>query len=306
MKTTQNMRKALLLRAWPTGYKKGQHRRNAVLSVAAALFLISLLPSPVSATMGQLIITTDTTLTENHFGNLIIGADNITLDCAGFSVDGTGLGISNGIALSGRQGVTVKNCQVTGFIHGFFLNDFCFANTFTMNTATGNTLTGFFVFQSSRNHFTMNTATGNDQDGFFLFFTDDNILTMNTAPDNDRIGFFVGNASGNILMDNTANGNDSHGFFLSAATGNTLTRNTATGNVIEGFFLVSSDGNTLRLNKATDNGEGIRIDPALERRATQLGIEAFAAFRRHLGRALRIQDRLAALEQESSSAWTVI
>lgn len=40
--------------------------------------------------------------------------------------------------------------------------------------------------------------------------------------------------------------------------------------------------------------------------ATQLEIEAFAAFRPHLGRGLQIQDRLVALEQESSSAWTVI
>ena len=40
--------------------------------------------------------------------------------------------------------------------------------------------------------------------------------------------------------------------------------------------------------------------------ATQPEIDAFAAFRPHLGRALRVQDRLAALEQESSSAWATI
>jgi len=40
--------------------------------------------------------------------------------------------------------------------------------------------------------------------------------------------------------------------------------------------------------------------------ATQPEIEAFAAFRPHLGRALRIQGRLAALEQESSSVWEAI
>jgi DNA-binding CsgD family transcriptional regulator len=40
--------------------------------------------------------------------------------------------------------------------------------------------------------------------------------------------------------------------------------------------------------------------------ATQLEIEAFAAIQTHLGRALRIQARLATLEQESSSAWTAI
>ncbi len=40
--------------------------------------------------------------------------------------------------------------------------------------------------------------------------------------------------------------------------------------------------------------------------ATELDIAGFAAFRPHLSRALRIQGRLAALEQESSSAWTAI
>ncbi len=39
---------------------------------------------------------------------------------------------------------------------------------------------------------------------------------------------------------------------------------------------------------------------------TQHEIEAFAAFRPHLGRALRVQGRLADLEQESSSAWAAI
>ena len=40
--------------------------------------------------------------------------------------------------------------------------------------------------------------------------------------------------------------------------------------------------------------------------ATQLEIEAFGAIRPHLGRALRIRSRLAALEQESSSVWEAI
>lgn len=40
--------------------------------------------------------------------------------------------------------------------------------------------------------------------------------------------------------------------------------------------------------------------------ANQFEIDAFAAIQPHLGRALRIQDRLAALEQDNSSAWTAI
>ena len=63
-------------------------------------------------------------------------------------------------------------------------------------------------------------------------------------------------------------------------------------------------------------GQLLRTDSALsmvalqrskrQGHATQHEIDAFAAFRPHLGRALRIQDRLATLEQESSSAWAAI
>ncbi len=72
-----------------------------------SLLLFSLLPIPAHATTGTLTINADTTLTEDHYGSIIIGTDDITLDCGGHSVTGPGSG--NGILLIRRTGVTVKN-----------------------------------------------------------------------------------------------------------------------------------------------------------------------------------------------------
>ena len=81
-----------------------------VLLVAVAVLI---LVTPVHAnTSGTLVIASNTTLTEDHDGNIVIEADNVTLDCVGHTITGPG---DNGIFFQFRTGVTVKNCRVTGF-----------------------------------------------------------------------------------------------------------------------------------------------------------------------------------------------
>jgi hypothetical protein len=54
------------------------------LLIVAALVVASLVSAgTASATSGTLVITSNTTLTEDHTGNIVIGADGVTLDCAG-------------------------------------------------------------------------------------------------------------------------------------------------------------------------------------------------------------------------------
>ena len=55
-----------------------------------ALALVAVVAPPATASSGTLVITSDTTLTEDHQGNIVIEADNVTLDCAGHTVQGTG------------------------------------------------------------------------------------------------------------------------------------------------------------------------------------------------------------------------
>jgi len=65
-------------------------------------------------------ITANATLTDNLAGSggncLVIGTDNITLDCGGYSILGNGSG--TGIYISGKSGVIIKNCVIGGFYDG--------------------------------------------------------------------------------------------------------------------------------------------------------------------------------------------
>ena len=141
--------------------------RNGSTVVPVVFFVMaSSVSIPVWATTGTLTITTDTTLTEDHFGNIVIAADGVTLDCAGFNVVGTGTG--TGISVSGRTGVTVKNGNVRGF------TTFGFA---VYNNGAGGG--GFSIQESSFNTFTENTATNNGVFGFVAVFNSEcNLLTV--------------------------------------------------------------------------------------------------------------------------------
>ncbi len=164
------------------GYSMYNGMKASLSILALVIAAVAVLPVPVSATADPLTITATTTLTADHSGSIIIGANGITLDCAGHSVTGSGSG--NGIFLSGRTGVTVKNCEVTNFSIGFRLAGFSSGNTFTGNTANDNGDKGFRLVQSDDNTLTGNTANDNGDKGFSLFESSDNTLTKNDGCNN--------------------------------------------------------------------------------------------------------------------------
>ena len=226
---------------------------KATLSILAlVLAAVAVLPVPVSASHGQTaMFTTDFTLTADFTAHVIMGADGITLDCAGFSVIGSGSGV--GILLIERTGVTVKNCQVTNFVIGIFLfsSD---ANVVTGNTASANQI-GFqlssFVSTSSGNVLTGNTANGNEI-GFRLTNAEDNVLTGN-AVNGAITGFQLGSSDGNTFTGSTASDN-LVGFRLEASsTGNIFTEGTVNDNQIGFVFGGGSSANTIFHNNIIDN-----------------------------------------------------
>jgi parallel beta-helix repeat protein len=163
-------------------------KRIQTLGVMILLLVSLAIASPVSATSGTLMITSDTKLTENHSGSIIIGADDVTLDCDGRTVTGSGSG--TGILLDGRTGVTVKKCHVTGFTTGFSL-EASTDNTFEGNTAKGNTFDGFATdSKSASNTFTENKAHGNGGFGFV-----DDSAPANTYNNNKCAGNTSGGSS---------------------------------------------------------------------------------------------------------------
>src|SRR5688572_26115062 len=113
----------------------------AVACLGTALTMVA----SASATSGTLVITTSTTLSEDHHGTIVLAADDIVLDGAGNTVFGDGTG--DGISVTGRRGVTVRNVRVTGFIQGIAVVD-SQRVAVTSNHAFENPGNGIFVLRS--------------------------------------------------------------------------------------------------------------------------------------------------------------
>jgi parallel beta-helix repeat protein len=243
-------------------HKTGRLEMKRILIIAVVL--VALVGSqPVSATTGTMTLLVNTTLTEDHAGNIVVAADHITLDCGGHTVTGTGSGI--GILLQGRTGIAVKNCHVAGFTNGFVINGSSF-NHLVGNTSTDNSERGFFTTFSNDNILTRNTARSNNTVGFVLNHSTDNTLERNKSIDNS-LGFNTRFSSGNLLVKNQAEKNLTRGFLLFNASANTLELNRARDNALEGFFVVtesfpgSAGDNIFTRNKSQKNDDlGFRDD----------------------------------------------
>ena len=202
--------------------------------LGAAIAGLMLVVVPVaSATTGTLVITSNTTLSEDHVGNIVVSADGVTLDCAGHSVSGGG---TFGVLLSGRTNVSVKNCDVSGFSHGVGLLN-SFNARISGNTSHDNYLAGFVLEGGSNNILRSNVADGNGWNGFQLSFPSNTTLENNVATNNGGTGgIAAGQSNGNIIRGNTSAGNANNGIWVGASSyNNTITGNHTADNGEQGF-----------------------------------------------------------------------
>ena len=229
------------------------NRKRLAVVLVTTFLAFSVLAAPAVASSDPLSIAVDTTLTENHIGSIVIEANGVTLDCNGYSVIGPGTGTGLGITISGRTGVTITNCHVTGFDVGIQLI-FGDNNVLRDNQAEGNILFGFALFESSLNTMVGNTAHANDGHGFGIGTNSDwNTVESNTVTDNGGVGILLFEASNNDVRDNSATGNNI-GLAVQLGGHNTLTDNTANGNG-DGFVIDRGDYTVLRDNQADRNTE---------------------------------------------------
>ncbi len=222
-----------------------------------ALFLFLPLP-PAFATSGTLNIAGNTVLTEDHNGNIIITADNVTLDCDGYRVIGDST--DYGIELIDRSGVTVQHCEVVGHqMAGIYVDNYNSGNdnTLYMNTVTEN-LFGIVVINSSYNLVAQNTVDGNEEAGITIMNgSQHNTVFRNSASNNGWDGIWLGyEANENRLIGNRMIGNEGNGLTLTeAARMNRILGNRALDNAIYGIFLALTEDNRLIRNIACGNGD---------------------------------------------------
>jgi parallel beta-helix repeat protein len=118
--------------------------------------------------------STGGTLCSGH--GLVINADNIVVDCAGYNITGDGSGAGQGINITGRTNVTVKNCNISGF------------------------QTGVYATLGSENNITNNSLHDNTVHGIYIQRDDNSVATSNTIYDNDLFGIYI-NVANNTLVD---------------------------------------------------------------------------------------------------------
>jgi parallel beta-helix repeat protein len=137
---------------------------------------------------------------------IIIQRDNIIIDGAGHTLRGPGgAEYPNGITLTGRNNVTIKDMKITAFYYGIWLNSSSNSNI-RGNNITANDGYGVWLFSSSSNNTISGNNISNNGHGVVLdlsFSSRYNNISRNMFA-NDGLAVF--NSYENAVIDNLVNG----------------------------------------------------------------------------------------------------
>jgi len=156
------------------------------------------------------------TFTDNIYDSIVLQKNNIVIDGAGYILQGPGMDIfpSNGIDISGRSNVTIKNVEIMAFAQAIYSvgssynfisgnniasngAGICFWGS-SYNTVSGNHIisapmdrdtSGIYLWQSSNNIVSENTIT-NTVHGLSIVYSSDNFISGNVLTGNEW-AFFV-------------------------------------------------------------------------------------------------------------------
>jgi len=177
--------------------------RKALL-LTLILFVLSL--SSVYAVNCGDTITTDTILDKNLIcdgDGLLIGADNIILDCNDFWISGPGGYPYMGILIYGyRINITIKNCNIEKFADGISAGTYystIIDNTFTNITTYGISLDAFSSYNK-----VLNNNLINNYIGFLICGGVENTIINNIISNNSDSGGMIrcGNPQNNLIVNN--------------------------------------------------------------------------------------------------------
>jgi parallel beta-helix repeat protein len=217
------------------------------------------------------------TLTGTINESIVIQRNNIILDGAGHTVDGSGLG--RGLDLTSVQNITIKNTNVVGFYYGVQLN-LSSLITVTQCNVTQNAYDGVRLVQSSYNNISQNIISSNGNDGLKLLnSSSNNVIAGNTITMNNDDGIQFSDSPQNTISGNTISHNSDAGIYLlnslaTMITGNTVMNNrqgletdssnsnhvegnTFNNNVLYGISLSSSQNSIFERNVINSNFDGV-------------------------------------------------
>jgi parallel beta-helix repeat protein len=157
---------------------------------------------------------------------IAIERNNMTLDGAGYLIQGTGTG--TGIDLTERSNVTVKNMKVDSFYHGIEL------------------------FNSENNTVAGNVISIINWNGIGLSYSSNNTIVRNNMTQCQYYGIGLDNSPSNTISENNMINNDG-GLYFDWSSHNTVIGNNVTANSGNGIRLQDAEYNLLRNNVIAHN-----------------------------------------------------
>lgn len=221
-------------------------------------------------TCGQ-VITQDTKLDSDLLDcpghGIVIGADNITLDLNGHTIDGFqrdwpfDFGIDN---TAGHVGVTIRNGTVREFDTGVALDGAINNHVEALTVSTTISGAGISILNGSNsNRIEKNALSGNGS-GTYLQWSEFNVIAQNSVTGND-VAFSLFGSHFNLFEKNLVSQN-SRGFYLLESDGNRMTQNTVIDHSAGGFGIYDhSDDNVIERNLVSNNGFGISLSDTYRR-----------------------------------------
>ena len=217
------------------------------------------------------------TFTDNIYGEIVVEKDNVEVDGASYTLQGTGSGY--GFYLNGISNVTIKNIEIKAFDISIYLttssNIIIAGNTITdnyddgilvgwgssNNIISGNTITdnGWcgIGLRGYNNSVSGNTITDNYLDGILLLGSN-NTIFGNKIIANGRFGITLAEGcSGNSISGNNIT-NNNYGVFLRGCSGNSISGSNIANNNYGIHVIICSD-NAICGNNITNNDRGIEL-----------------------------------------------
>ncbi len=188
------------------------------------------------------------TFTDNIYDEVVVERDNIVVDGAGCTLQGTGGG--DGIHLSYRSNVTIKNMEIKRFECGIYLYGSS-DNSISGNNITENRYDGIYLYGSSDNSISGNNITNNYLGIWLEHSSNYNIISGNNIA-NERNGIYLFEFSGYNTVSGNNITNNTEGIKLVDSPNNNMSQNVITNNMF-GIWLIHSPNNTLRNNDASNN-----------------------------------------------------
>jgi parallel beta-helix repeat protein len=204
-------------------------------------------------------ITTTDNITYIFTGNisesLVIERDNIIIEGADYTIQGTGNDNGNGITLDGRTNVTINHLTITTFNVGIMLTNS--NNTqIVENSVTANSQTGISVTMNCfHNNLTGNNVTKTPGVGIWLQGSTSSTLSNNIITGNGD-GIYLFTSFNNILSGNTMEGN-TYNFGVYGTDLPSFTQSIDTSNVVDGkpvYYLVNQSNTVISLDTYSNAG----------------------------------------------------